>query len=82
MTANEFRHCHSCAAPLDNPDFSGPVDDYCKHCVDDSGAVISREQARAGIAKWMQAWQPAVDAAELECRVDDYMNAMPHWAAN
>ena len=32
---NKF--CYSCGAPLSMPEFQGPVEDFCKHCVDEQG---------------------------------------------
>lgn len=73
-------HCRSCAAPLANPDFQGPREHYCKYCVAPDGAVKPRAEARAGIRRWMiQAWRLPEDDSTLERRLDDYMNAMPHW---
>jgi len=73
-------HCRSCAAPLANPDFHGPREHYCKYCVAPDGEVKSRTETRDGIRQWMiQAWQLPEDDPTLERRLDDYMNAMPHW---
>ena len=53
---NKF--CFSCGAPLVMPEFKGPVADYCRHCVDEKGAVRPREAVRDGVAGWFLSWQP------------------------
>ena len=76
-----LEHCHSCAAPLANPNFVGPTAHYCKYCIDDNGDVKPRDEVRAGVRQWMMnAWDLADDDA-LTRRADTYMNAMPHWSA-
>jgi hypothetical protein len=71
--------CHSCAAPL-VPDFTGPVDNFCKYCTDEQGNVNPREATQVGIAKWFMSWQPGLDQQVAMERAEHYMKAMPHWA--
>ncbi|RLB01941.1 MAG: hypothetical protein DRG59_13370 [Deltaproteobacteria bacterium] len=73
------KFCLSCGAPLDNPDFKGPSDDYCKCCTDEKGNLKSREDVRHGIANWLKMWQDIDDETALR-RADYYMKAMPAWA--
>ncbi|MGI9310406.1 MAG: zinc ribbon domain-containing protein [bacterium] len=76
----KMQHCHSCAVPLGMPGVAGPVENYCKHCVDDDGKVKSRDTVFGYMKMWMKMWQPPMSDAELERRARDYMKAMPHWA--
>ena len=72
--------CFACAAPLSVPDFKGPADDYCKHCTDEEGNLLPREQIQAGIAQWLKSWAPGITDEQAMERADDYMKAMPAWA--
>ncbi len=72
--------CHSCAMPLDVPDFKGPADDYCRYCTDESGNLQSREDIQKAIAQWFRTWQPDVGEQKALVRAEVYMNAMPAWA--
>ena len=75
------RYCLSCGAPVDVPEFKGPVDMYCKYCTDEKGNLHPREAVRFGIAKWLQTWQPGLDDERALERAGHYMQAMPAWAA-
>ncbi|MCK4486945.1 MAG: hypothetical protein KAU38_09310 [Desulfobacterales bacterium] len=75
---NKF--CHSCAAPLEMPDFKGPAENYCKYCTDEKGNVKSREEVQRGIAEWLKGWQPSLDDEKALARAAHYMKAMPAWA--
>jgi hypothetical protein len=75
---NKF--CFSCGAPLGMPEFKGPVEDYCRHCVDERGDVRPREAVRAGVAEWFLSWQPGIDNKTAARRADFYLKAMPKWA--
>ena len=75
---NKF--CFSCGAPLGMPEFQGPAEDYCKHCVDEQGKVRPREAVQAGVVEWFMSWQPGIDRATAANRADFYLKAMPKWA--
>jgi hypothetical protein len=72
--------CYSCAAPLNHPDFKSDNDEFCRHCLTDSGDLRTREEILVNVARWMQQWQ--VDTADivLIARANTYMHAMPAWA--
>lgn len=72
-------YCQSCAAPLANPEFKGPSDQYCKYCVDPSGRLQPREQVQKGIASWLKSWQPGITEKQALERAGHYMKAMPAW---
>ncbi len=72
--------CHSCAAPLNMPDFKGPSEIYCKHCTDEKGELKDPLEIQAGIAQWFRSWQTGVDDATAATRAAAYMKAMPAWA--
>jgi hypothetical protein len=72
--------CHSCAAPLDNPDFRGVAADLCKYCSDETGQLREREKVKYGIAQWFMMWQPGIYMPKALARADIYMNSMPAWA--
>ena len=74
------KFCHSCAAPLDSPDFKGPAEDYCKHCTDEEGNLKPKEEIQRGLADWLRTWQPDVDDEKGLARAECYMKAMPAWA--
>lgn len=76
----DMRLCHSCAAPLDVPGFAGPSAHYCRFCSDESGELRRKKEVRAGIARWMQSWQPELKDKEARRRAKRYMRAMPAWA--
>ena len=76
----QHKFCLSCAAPLSNPEFKGPAENYCKYCTDEQGNVKSREEVQSGIAEWFKTWQPDLDDATAMKRAELYMKAMPHWA--
>lgn len=73
--------CYSCGASLHMPDFKGPLEDFCKYCVDERGDLKPREEVRQGIARFLQSWQPGVSDDEALTRAGFYMKAMPAWAA-
>ena len=75
---NKF--CHSCAAPVDMPEFKGPAENYCKHCTDEKGNLRSREYIQRGVAEWFKSWQPDLDDEKAMTRAAAYMKAMPAWA--
>ena len=75
---NKF--CFSCGAPLSMPEFQGPAEDYCRHCVDEKGDVRPREAVRAGVVEWFLSWQPGIDNPTATRRADFYLKAMPKWA--
>ena len=77
---DQMRFCHSCAAPLSDPEFKGPAENYCRHCTDAEGNVKSREFIQSGTAKWLKTWQPDLNDATAKMRAEHYMKAMPHWA--
>jgi hypothetical protein len=74
------KFCHSCAAPLGNPEFKGPAEDYCKYCTDDAGKLKSKEAIQQGIAQWFKGWQPGIDDRTAVSRAISYMKSMPAWA--
>ena len=74
------RFCHSCAAPLDMPDFKGAAENYCKYCTDESGKLKEKGIVRQGIAEWLKGWQPGIDDNQALDRADLYMKSMPAWA--
>lgn len=74
------KFCYSCGAPLSAPDFAGPVDNYCKYCVTESGELKSREEVKQGIAGWMKTWHPDLDDVNAQKRAEHYLLAMPAWA--
>ena len=75
-----MRFCHSCAAPLDNPEFRGAAEDYCKYCTDEEGRLKSRDQIKEGVIQWLKAWQPRLDDETARKRAEHYMKSMPAWA--
>jgi hypothetical protein len=75
---NQF--CHSCAAPLSNPDFKSSAENYCKYCADDKGQLKSRANVQASIAGWFKMWQPNLNDQKAMARAAHYMQAMPAWA--
>ena len=74
------KFCYSCGVPVELDTFKGPVENYCRHCVDEMGYLKAKQEVRAGIAQWMQAWQPEIDQATAVERAECYMKAMPAWA--
>jgi hypothetical protein len=74
------KHCQSCAAPLDDPAFQSNSDRYCQYCVDQSGNLVSREQALQNVMGWFKTWQPEISQTELQRRAEHYLLAMPAWA--
>jgi hypothetical protein len=74
------KYCHSCTAPLFDPAFQGPAENYCKYCTDESGSLKSREEIRQGIAQWLMSWQEGLDESTALERADHYMKALPAWA--
>ncbi len=75
-----MKFCYSCGAPLDAPDFKGPVENFCKYCTDENGTLKPKEEIKSGIMQFLQSWQPDVSAQEAEKRAEHYMLAMPAWA--
>lgn len=76
----ENQFCHSCAAPLNMPDFKGKSDIYCKYCSDEEGNLKSREEAKKGIAGWFMSWQPNLTPETADKRAEHYLGSMPAWA--
>jgi hypothetical protein len=76
----QMKFCYSCGAPLANPEFKGPAENYCKLCTDEGGNVRSRQEIQAGVAMWFKMWQPDIDDHIAMERASHYMKAMPHWA--
>jgi len=74
------RFCHSCAAPLDMPDFKGPAQNYCRYCTDERGNLKPREEIQTGVAEWFKSWQPDLDDERALARAASCMKAMPAWA--
>ncbi len=74
------RFCHSCTAPLDQPQFRGVSETLCVHCSDGSGQLIDRTRAHERIASWFRSWQPDVSEDTATLRAAHFMNAMPAWA--
>ena len=72
--------CQSCTAPLENTDFKGVSERYCKYCSDENGELNSREIIREGIAQWFKTWHGDVTDEMIYKRVDHFMDAMPAWA--
>jgi hypothetical protein len=72
--------CHSCCAPLDNPEMKGVSDKYCKYCADDKGNLKPRAEVQKAIAHWFKTWQPGVDDTKAMNRAGLYMQSMPAWA--
>ena len=72
--------CHSCCAPLDNPDFKGTSDIYCKYCVDENGNLKPHKNVQWGIAQWLKSWQPEIDDETALERAGHFMKAMPAWS--
>ncbi len=72
--------CYSCAAPLHHPDFKSDNDEFCRHCLTDSGDLKTREEILVNVARWMQQWQVDTPDIVLIARANTYMHAMPAWA--
>ena len=72
--------CQSCTAPLSVPEFQVGSDDYCKHCLDDDGALKPYEEVRQGIAGWFMGWQKGITPEVATERAAHFMRAMPAWA--
>ena len=75
-----MKFCHSCAAPLDNPEFKGAAENYCKYCTDEAGSLKDKEQIKEGIVQWFKGWQPDLDDETAHKRAESYMKSMPAWA--
>jgi LSD1 subclass zinc finger protein len=71
--------CHACTAPLQNPEFRGASDIYCKYCSDEKGNLKPYEEVKAGIVQWIKDWQGVSDDVAAE-RAEYFMKAMPAWA--
>jgi len=74
------KFCYACGGPLDNPDFKGPSENYCKYCTDEKGKLKSREEIKQGVAQWFLSWQPDLDKKTALIRAEHYIKAMPAWA--
>ncbi|UCF06522.1 MAG: hypothetical protein JSV33_05715 [bacterium] len=74
------KFCHSCAAPLNMPDFQGPAENYCKYCTDESGNLKPREEILNGVMAWLKSWSPDLDDERARTRAECYMKSMPAWA--
>jgi hypothetical protein len=72
--------CYSCAAPLNHPDFKSDNDEFCRHCLTDTGDLRTREEIQITVARWMQQWQVDTPDLVLIARANTYMHAMPAWA--
>jgi hypothetical protein len=75
-----MKFCHSCTAPLENPEFKGVAENLCKYCADDKGNLKPRAEVQQGIAHWFKMWQPGLDDTKALRRADIFMQAMPAWA--
>ena len=73
------KYCYSCGAPLVG-EFKGKAENYCVHCTDGEGQLISREAVQRGMAGYLMSWQPDIDEATAMKRAGFYMLAMPAWA--
>lgn len=73
-------YCYSCSAPLANPDFKGPAENYCKYCTDEEGNLKSRDEVKMGIVEWLKMWQPDLNQEKAIERAESFMKAMPAWA--
>jgi hypothetical protein len=71
--------CHSCLAPLSDPDNRGASDLYCRYCSDESGQLLPRPEVLEVMTDWFMQWQPSLDREEARRRADSYMSAMPAW---
>jgi len=72
--------CHSCAAPLNMPDFKGTTENYCRYCTDSAGQLKPMAEVQAGIVHWFKTWQPNLDDKKAAERAAHYMKSMPAWA--
>ncbi len=72
--------CNSCTAPLDNSEFKGPSDIYCRYCSDEAGKLKPRDVVKKGIAGWLKSWAPDIDDQTAMVRAEHFMKAMPAWA--
>lgn len=75
---NEY--CHSCTAPLTNPDFKGISDKYCKYCTDENGKLKPRLDVQKGLADWLKSWQPGINDKIALTRAEHLMRSTPTWA--
>ena len=73
-------YCHSCSAPLGNPEFKGASDIYCKYCTDTKGKLKSRDEVKQGIIHWFKTWHPTTNDKTLSARADSFMRGLPAWA--
>lgn len=71
--------CHACTAPLDNPEFKGASDIYCKLCTDENGNLKPYEEIKKGITMWFLSWQGVSEEVASQ-RAEYFMKAMPAWA--
>jgi hypothetical protein len=74
-----WMNCLSCGVAIDGTS-GGHPGRYCGGCVDEHGALKSREQVRARIARRLQSWQEGLDPFRALQRASRYMQAMPAWA--
>ena len=65
------KFCHSCAAPLGNPEFKGPAEDYCKYCTDDAGKLW-------GIVTLTDLDRAVEDKRPESTTVDEIATSWPH----
>jgi hypothetical protein len=65
---------------LQAPGFAGPAQTLCRFYTDEQGKLKKKKEVRAGIARWMQSWQPDLDDKAARRRAKRYMRAMPAWA--
>ncbi|MBD3349626.1 MAG: hypothetical protein GF400_10595 [Candidatus Eisenbacteria bacterium] len=79
MQYEEQQFCRSCAMPINEPNLEQMSEAYCEHCMNDEGTLKSRDEVKAGIARWIMAWQH-VDEETAMKRAEHYMHAMPAWA--
>jgi len=75
-----MKHCHSCAVPLDIPEFKGPAEDICAYCADEQGVLKSRQEVKNAVTGWFMEWHPEVSAIAAQQRAEHYMLSMPAWA--
>jgi len=75
-----MKHCLSCAAPLEDPQFKGASDDYCIYCVDEQGLLKPRHEVKEAITGWFLEWHPGADSAIAQARAEHYLQSMPAWS--
>ena len=64
--------CESCGLPIE----AGP---YCRHCVDERGALQPFEERFERMVQWTLGHEPGLARPEAERRTRAYMRTMPAW---